>query len=76
MKIYMYLYMELAYIFTMKLLLVGIYLSVKNLRKPIDYQWNIVYCIFILERLPGYTDNRKELGHGLGHDPNSDLHDY
>jgi hypothetical protein len=33
----MYLYMELVYIFIMKLLLVGIYLSVKSLRRPIDY---------------------------------------
>jgi hypothetical protein len=40
---YMYLYMELVYIFTMELLLVGIYLSVKSLRKPVDYQWNTVY---------------------------------
>jgi hypothetical protein len=34
MEIYMYLYMELVYIFTMELLLAGIYLSVKSLRKP------------------------------------------
>jgi hypothetical protein len=40
---YMYLYMELVYIFTMELLLVGIYLSVKSLRKPVDYQWNTIY---------------------------------
>jgi hypothetical protein len=51
----------------MELLLVGIYLSVKSLRKPVDY------CIFILERLPRYTDNKKGIGHGLGHRPNSDL---
>jgi hypothetical protein len=41
----MYLYIELVYIFTMELLLVGIYLSVKSLRKPVDYQWNTV-CIY------------------------------
>jgi hypothetical protein len=42
MEIYMYLYMELVYIFTMELLLVGIYISVKSLRKSVDYQWNTV----------------------------------
>jgi hypothetical protein len=66
--------MELVYIFTMELLLVGTYLSVKSLRNPVDYQWNTV-LYFILERLPGYIDNWKELGHGLGYGPNSDLHD-
>jgi hypothetical protein len=71
----MEIYMELVYIITMELLLVGIYLSVKSLRKPVNYHWNTIYCVFILERLPGYTDNRKELGHGLGHGSNSDLHD-
>jgi hypothetical protein len=45
MEIYMYLYMELVYIFTMELLLVGTYLSVKSLRNPVDYQWNTVYFI-------------------------------
>jgi hypothetical protein len=75
MEIYMYLYMELFYIFTMELLLVGIYLGVESLRKLVDYQWNTVYFMFILERLPGYIDNWKELGHGLGYGPNSDLHD-
>jgi hypothetical protein len=53
----MYLYMELFYIFTMELLLVEIYLGVKSLRKLVDYQWNTVYFMFILERLPGYIDN-------------------
>jgi hypothetical protein len=67
METYMYLYMEL--------LLVGIYLGVNSLRKPVDYQWNTVYFVLILERLPGYIDNWKELGHGLGYGPNSDLHD-
>jgi hypothetical protein len=70
----MYLCMELLYIFTMELVLVGIYLSVKSLRKPVDYQWNTIYFVFILEIPPGYIDNRKELGHGLGYGPNSDLH--
>jgi ATP-dependent Clp protease ATP-binding subunit ClpB len=36
MEIYMYSCMELLYIFIMKLVLVGIYLSVKSLRKPVD----------------------------------------
>jgi hypothetical protein len=49
----MYLCMELLYIFIMELVLVGIYLSVKSLRKSVDYQWNTVYFVFILERLPG-----------------------
>jgi hypothetical protein len=75
MEIYMYLYMELVDIFTIKLLLAGIYLSVKSLRKPVDYPWNTIYFMFILERLPRYIDNWNELGHGLGYDPNSDLHD-
>jgi hypothetical protein len=74
MEIYMYLCMELLYMFTVELVLVGIYLSAKILRKLVDYQWNTVYFVFILERLPGYTDNRKELGHRLGYGPNSDLH--
>jgi hypothetical protein len=38
MEIYMYLCMELLYIFIMELVLVGIYLGVKSLRKPVDYQ--------------------------------------
>jgi hypothetical protein len=67
--------MELLYIFTMELLLVGIYLGVKSLRKLVDYQWNTVYFMFILERLLGYIDIWKELGHGLGYGPNSNLHD-
>jgi hypothetical protein len=71
----MYLYMELVYIFTMELLLTRICLSVKSLRKLVDYQWNTLYFVFILERLPRYIDNRKELSHGLGYDSNSDLHD-
>jgi hypothetical protein len=37
MEIYMYLYMELFYIFSMEFLLVGIYLDVKSLRKLVDY---------------------------------------
>jgi hypothetical protein len=64
MEIYMYLCMELPYIFSMKLVLVGIYLNAKFLRY---YQWNTVYFISILEGLPGYIDNRKKLGHGLGY---------
>jgi hypothetical protein len=75
MEIYMYLYMELFYIFTMELLLVGIYLGVKILRKSADYQWNTVYFMFILERLPGYINNWKELGHRLDYGSNNDLHD-
>jgi hypothetical protein len=61
--------------FTVKLLVVGIYLSVKSLRKLVDYHWNRIYFVFILERLSKYIDNRKELGHELGYGPNSDLHD-
>jgi hypothetical protein len=34
----MFLHMELVYIFTMKLLFAGIYLSIKSLRKPVNYQ--------------------------------------
>jgi hypothetical protein len=75
MEIYMYLCIEWLYMFTMELVLVGIYLSVKILRKSVDYQWNTVYFVFILERLPRYTDNRKELAHELCYGPNSDLHD-
>jgi hypothetical protein len=45
MEIYMYLYMKLVYICTMELLLAGIYLSGKSLRKPVDYQWNTVLNI-------------------------------
>jgi hypothetical protein len=67
--------MELLYMFTMDLLLVEIHLSIKILSKPVDYQQNIIYFVFILERLFGYIDNRKELGHGLGYVPNSNLHD-
>jgi hypothetical protein len=75
MKIYMYLCIELLYIFIMEFVLVETYLSIKSLRKPMNYQWNTVYFMFILERLPGYIDNRKKLGHGLSYGPNSDLHD-
>jgi hypothetical protein len=57
MEIYMYLYTKLFYIFTMELLLVRIYLGIKSLRKPVDYQWNTIYFVFIPERLPRYIDN-------------------
>jgi hypothetical protein len=71
----MYLCMELLYIFIMELVFVRIYLSIESLRKPVDYQWNTIYFVFILEKLPGYIDNWKELCHGLCYGPNSDLHD-
>jgi hypothetical protein len=45
--------MELVYIFTMELLLVGTYLSVKSLRNPVDYQWNTVYFILYWKDYPG-----------------------
>jgi hypothetical protein len=67
--------MELLYMFTTELVLVEIYLSVKILSKPVDYQRNIIYFVFILERLSGYIDNRKELGHKLGYFPISNLLD-
>ena len=58
MELYMYLYMELIYMSSMKLLLARMYLSNICLRKLVDYQWN---TIFILERLSAYTDDWKEL---------------
>ena len=46
MELYMYLYMELIYMFSMKLLLAGTYLSDICLRKPVDYQWNTIYYLY------------------------------
>ena len=59
MELYMYLYMELLYMFSMELSLVGTYLScmLKEAAR-LSVEYNI---LFILERLPGYSDNRKEL---------------
>ena len=61
MALYMYLYMELIYMFSMELLLAGRYLSFYILKKAgqLSVEYNI---LFILERLPGYTDDWKELG--------------
>ena len=42
MELYMYLYMELIYMFSMELLLAGMYLSNIYLRKLVDYQWNTI----------------------------------
>ena len=42
MELYMYLYMELLYMFIMELLLDGMYLSNICLRKLVDYQWNTI----------------------------------
>ena len=61
MELYMYLYMELFYMFSMELLLAGTYLSymLKEAgRLSVEYN-----MLNILERLPGYSDNRKELDH-------------
>ena len=55
----MYLCMELLYMIIMELSLVGRYLS-SMLKEAgrLSVEYNI---LFILERLPGYSDNRKEL---------------
>ena len=42
----MELYMELLYVFSMELLLAGIYLSDIYLRKLVDYQWNTIYYLY------------------------------
>ena len=59
MELYMYLYMELLYMIIMELSLVGTYLScmLKEAGR-LSVEYNI---LFILERLSGYSDNRKEL---------------
>ena len=61
MELYMYLCMELLYMIIMELSLVGTYLSymLKEAGR-LSVEYNI---LFILERLPGYSDNRKELDH-------------
>ena len=46
MELYMYLYMELFYMFSMELLLAGMYLSNICLRKLVDYQWNTIYYLY------------------------------
>ena len=46
MELYMYLYMELLYMFSMELLLAGMYLSNICLRKLVDYQWNTIYYLY------------------------------
>ena len=46
MELYMYFYMELLYMFTMELLLVGMYLSNICLRKLVNYQWNTIYYLY------------------------------
>ena len=53
--------MELLYMIIMELSLVGTYLSymLKEAGR-LSVECNILY---ILERLPGYSDNRKELDH-------------
>ena len=53
--------MELLYMIIMELSLVGTYLSymLKEVGR-LSVKYNI---LFILERLPGYSDNRKELDH-------------
>ena len=59
MELYMYLCMELLYMIIMELSLAGTYLShmLKEAgRLSMEYNMR-----FILERLPGYNDNRKEL---------------
>jgi len=59
MELYMYLCMELLYMIIMELSLVGTYLSymLKEAGR-LSVEYNI---LFILERLPGYTDDWKEL---------------
>ena len=61
MELYMYLCMELLYMIIMELSLVGTYLSymLKEAGR-LSVEYNMLY---ILERLPGYSDNRKELDH-------------
>lgn len=55
----MYLYMELLYMIIMESLLVGTYLSyILKEAGRLSLEYNI---LFILERLPGYSDDRKEL---------------
>ena len=61
MKLYMYLYMELFYMFSMELLLAGTYFKFLYILKEagrLSVEYNI---LFILERLSGYTDDWKEL---------------
>ena len=59
MKLYMYLYMELLYMFSMELLLAGLYLSnMLNEAGRLSVEYNI---LFILVRLQGYIDDWKEL---------------
>lgn len=59
MELYMYLYMELLYMIMMELLLVGTYLSyILKEAGRLSLEYNI---LFILERLSGYSDDRKEL---------------
>ena len=61
MELYMYLCMELLYMIIMELSLVGTYLSymLKEAGR-LSVEYNMLY---ILERLPGYSDNRKDLDH-------------
>ena len=59
MELYMHLCMELLYMIIMELSLVGMYLSymLKEAGR-LSVEHNMLY---ILERLPGYTDDWKEL---------------
>jgi hypothetical protein len=50
-NIHVFMYVIL-YMFTMELVLAGIYLSVKSLRNPVDYQWNTVYFILYWKDYP------------------------
>ena len=61
MELYMYLCMELLYMIIMELSLVGTYLSYMLMEAGrLSVEYNMLY---ILERLPGYSDNRKDLDH-------------
>ena len=43
----MELYMELLYMFSMELLLAGMFLSFIYLRKLVDYWWNTIYYLYL-----------------------------
>ena len=69
MESYMCSYMELLLLFFgMELNIYtcwNILSALSCLRKLVDYQWNTIYIfVCILERLPGYVGNWKEVGHG------------
>jgi hypothetical protein len=46
MELYMYLYVELIYMFSTEFLLARMYLSNICLRKLVHYQWNTIYYLY------------------------------